>query len=114
MSTLGGVNEKRKFVAEAVGSNVLLDNNPTDRLPLSMNTKKELGESLKAIREERNMTQVEVAQELKVGRRTIQNIESGDKMSVDLLLKYLKLFDYQVGYLETKKFNSSIITKTKK
>ena len=55
--------------------------------------KVEIGELIKTIRKNRDMTQLELADRLNVSRNTISNLESGKNFTIDTLLKALKELD---------------------
>ena len=55
--------------------------------------KVEIGELIKTIRKNRDMTQIELADRLNVSRNTISNLESGKNFTIDTLLKALKELD---------------------
>ena len=55
--------------------------------------KVEIGELIKTIRKNRDMTQLELADRLNVSRNTISNLESGKNFTIDTLLKTLKELD---------------------
>lgn len=111
MPIFAQVNENDNFAERAGVSNCVGQNNLLPFLNLSMTSKEEMGESLKAIRRENKLTQKQVAEKLKVGRRTIQYLESGENFNIVLALKYLDLFGYQVGYIKSDAMKDSIITK---
>jgi len=60
----------------------------------------EMGLLVKAIRKQRGITQVELANSLDVSRTTIQNLERGKNYTVDTILKVLKELDL-LGPLKT-------------
>lgn len=53
----------------------------------------EVGRLMKTIRKQRQLTQLEVAEQLGVSRNTIQNMESGKNFTINTLFKILKEFD---------------------
>ena len=59
-----------------------------------------LSKKLKALREDSDMKQSELAEKLNVGRSTIANYESGKiTPSYDILIKYADIFDTTTDYL---------------
>ncbi|MFA6151171.1 MAG: helix-turn-helix transcriptional regulator [Chitinophagaceae bacterium] len=55
--------------------------------------KETLGEWIKGMRKEKNLSQDELAIALNLSRITIQNLESGKNITIDTLLKVLQYFD---------------------
>lgn len=55
--------------------------------------KLEIGQMVKSIREQRKISQTNLANALNLSRATIQNLESGKNFTVDTLLKVLKEVD---------------------
>ncbi len=53
----------------------------------------EVGRLMKTIRKQRQLTQLEVSEQLGVSRNTIQNMESGKNFTINTLFKILKEFD---------------------
>lgn len=52
-----------------------------------------LGDWCKALRNQENLTQQELADELALSRITISNLEKGKNFTIDTLLKILQYFD---------------------
>ncbi|MDY3361222.1 MAG: helix-turn-helix domain-containing protein [Clostridium celatum] len=72
------------------------------------------GNNLKTLREQKNITQLELANILGVTTRTIQNYESGKREpNIETLEKLSNYFEVQIDYLigrsTYKRFNSEII-----
>lgn len=55
--------------------------------------KGELGLLVKALRKQRGLSQIQLAQSLSVSRTTIQNLELGKNFTVDTILKVMKEMD---------------------
>ncbi len=55
--------------------------------------KEEIGQIIKQIRKNRNLSQVALSKSLNVSRTTIQNLESGKNFTIDTIFKVLKEFD---------------------
>jgi transcriptional regulator with XRE-family HTH domain len=55
--------------------------------------KNELGALVKALRKQRGLSQIQLADSLDVSRTTIQNLELGKNFTVDTILKVLKEMD---------------------
>jgi len=55
--------------------------------------KNELGALVKALRKQRGLSQLQLANALDVSRTTIQNLELGKNFTVDTILKVLKEMD---------------------
>ena len=55
--------------------------------------KGELGLLVKALRKQRSLSQIQLAQSLSVSRTTIQNLELGKNFTVDTILKVMKEMD---------------------
>ncbi len=55
--------------------------------------KNELGDMVKALRKQRGLSQIQLANSLDVSRTTIQNLELGKNFTVDTILKVLKEMD---------------------
>lgn len=55
--------------------------------------KKELGQLVKSLRKRNKISQEELAQQLKISRLTVQNLESGKNFTIDTLLKVLRHFE---------------------
>ncbi len=55
--------------------------------------KRELGELVKALRKQRNLSETQLAERLDVSRTTIQNLEMGKNFTVDTFLKVMKEMD---------------------
>lgn len=55
--------------------------------------KNELGALVKALRKQRGLSQIQLANSLDVSRTTVQNLELGKNFTVDTLLKVLKEMD---------------------
>lgn len=52
----------------------------------------EIGERLRALRERRNLTQVEAATRADIGRHTLYRAEKGDNLTLDTLLRLLRVY----------------------
>lgn len=57
------------------------------------------GENLKGLREEKKLTQNELAEVLEVTRQAISNYENGREPSYDILIRIAKYFDVTIDYL---------------
>jgi len=55
--------------------------------------KNELGSLVKALRKQRGLSQIQLANSIDVSRTTIQNLELGKNFTVDTILKVLKEMD---------------------
>jgi len=55
--------------------------------------KNEIGSLIKAIRKQRGISQLQLAESIDVSRTTIQNLEIGKNFTVDTILKVLKEMD---------------------
>lgn len=55
--------------------------------------KNELGLLVKAIRKQRGISQIQLANSLDISRTTIQNLELGKNFTIDTILKVLKELD---------------------
>ncbi len=55
--------------------------------------KSELGLLVKALRKQRGLSQIQLAQSLDISRTSIQNLELGKNFTVDTLFKVLKEMD---------------------
>ncbi len=55
--------------------------------------KGELGLLVKALRKQRGLSQIQLAESLSVSRTTIQNLELGKNFTVDTILKVMKEMD---------------------
>jgi len=55
--------------------------------------KTDIGLLVKALRKQRGITQIQLAESLDVSRTTIQNLELGKNFTVDTILKVLKELD---------------------
>ena len=55
--------------------------------------KNEIGLLIKAIRKQRGISQLQLAESIDVSRTTIQNLEIGKNFTVDTILKVLKEMD---------------------
>lgn len=55
--------------------------------------KQELGKWVRMCRQQQNLTQEGLAEQLNVSRITIQNLEAGKNFTIDTLLKALRHFD---------------------
>jgi transcriptional regulator with XRE-family HTH domain len=55
--------------------------------------KNEIGALIKALRKQRRLSQIQLANKLDVSRTTIQNLELGNNFTVDTILKVLKEMD---------------------
>jgi transcriptional regulator with XRE-family HTH domain len=60
--------------------------------------KSEIGQLVKSYRKEQKLSQQELAEQLKLSRITIQNLEYGKNFTIDTLLKVFNHFDLLVGF----------------
>lgn len=66
----------------------------------------EIGESLKRVRKEKNMTQGELAKDVGISRQTLSKLENGsiDKVSLQLFIKILDGLELELKIEEKKPF----------
>ena len=62
--------------------------------------KEEVGELIKSLRKQQNLSQEDLAAKMSVSRMTIQKLEAGNNATMDTLLKALRQFELLEGFKE--------------
>lgn len=58
-----------------------------------MNDLKEIGEKLRFLRFNENLSQIEVAEIIGISRKSLSSIENGNNFSINILIKLLSQYD---------------------